>query len=149
LIDIAKAKINVEKLYKILNDKSCGAAVFFEGRVRNHNHGKEILELTYECYMPMALKTMRQIKEEVSSKYDVEQIIAVHRIGNVPIGEVAVWIGVLSVHRKEAFDACQCMIDEIKQRVPIWKLEKYADGNTKWVECCKENNFQEQRLALK
>jgi len=135
LIDIVEEKIDPKKLYKELNDKSCGAVITFEGRVRDHNHGKQIFELHYECYIPMALKVMDKIKEEALSKYAIKQVFAVHRIGNIPIGEIAVWIAVLSVHRKEAFDACEYVIDEIKTRVPIWKLEKYKDGTMEWVEC--------------
>jgi molybdopterin synthase catalytic subunit len=136
LIDIIKSKIHTDILFSNLSDPACGAIVTFEGRVRNHNDGKKIINLHYECYESMALKVMNEIKEEALKKWDVKKIIAIHRIGNIPIGETAVWIGVLSVHRKEAFSACEFMINEIKHKVPIWKKETYEDGSTSWVDCC-------------
>ena len=135
MIDIIKSKIHIEGLYFNLYDTACGAVATFEGRVRSHNDGKEIKSLYYECYYPMALKEMNKIREKAISKWNVKNIIAVHRIGNIPIGEIAVWIGVSSVHRKEAFEACEFMIDEIKSKVPIWKKETYKDGSTSWVDC--------------
>ena len=136
MIDIIKSKIPADSLYSNLANVMCGAVVTFDGRVRNHNDGKEITNLYYECYYPMALKVMNEIKEEALGKWDVRKIIAIHRIGNIPIGEIAVWIGVSSVHRKEAFEACRFMIDEIKHKVPIWKKETYVDGTSCWVDCC-------------
>lgn len=137
MIDIVKSKIHADVLLSNLSNLTCGAVVTFDGRVRNHNDGKEITNLYYECYYPMALKVMNEIKEETHKKWDVKNIIAIHRIGNVPIGEIAVWIGVSSVHRKEAFNACEFMINEIKHKVPIWKKETYIDGVSNWVDCCK------------
>ena len=136
LIDIVKSKIHIDVLYNNLTDPICGAIVTFEGRVRNHNHGKEITSLYYECYYSMALKVLNEIKEEALKKWNVKNIIVVHRTGNIPIGEIAVWIGVSSIHRKEAFKVCEFMIDEIKHKVPIWKKETYVDGTSLWVDCC-------------
>lgn len=137
LIDIIKSKIHTNILFDNLYDPTCGAIVTFEGKVRNHNNGKKITSLYYECYESMALKIMNEIKEEALKKWDVKNISAVHRIGNVPIGEIAVWVGVSAVHRKEAFNACKFMIDEIKHKVPIWKKETYVNGTSIWVDCCK------------
>lgn len=136
LIDIIKSKIHTNVLFSNLSDTTCGAIVTFEGRVRNHNDGKKITNLYYECYESMALKVMNEIKEEALKKWDVKQITVIHRIGNIPIGEIAVWIGISSVHRKEAFNACEFMINEIKHKVPIWKKETYEDGSTSWVDSC-------------
>lgn len=135
LIDIVESKLDTSAIYNALEDVTCGAIVTFEGRVRNHNEGKEITKLYYECYLPMALKIMNEIKEEAIVKFNVVNISAIHRIGDIPIGEIAVWIGVSSIHRKEAFEACEFMINEIKHKVPIWKKETYKDGSTSWVEC--------------
>jgi len=118
------------------NDPSCGAIVTFEGRVRNHNDEKKVLKLFYDCYKPMAQKVLEEIREEAFNKYNVKEISVVHRVGEIPIGEIAVWIGVSSAHREEAFEAAKYMIDELKQRVPIWKQETYTDGNKVWVESC-------------
>jgi molybdopterin synthase catalytic subunit len=112
---------------------STGGIVVFEGRVRNLSHGKPVTSLSYECYEPMALKVMGEIRQEALGKWKVERVIAVHRHGYIPLGETAVWIGVAAAHRAEAFEACRFMIDEIKSKVPIWKKETYADGSHVWV----------------
>ena len=135
MIELIENKIPIQVLSEKLFDETCGGIVTFEGRIRKHNHDKEVSKVTYECYYPMALKIMSEIKSQALKKWDVKHIIAVHRIENVPIGEVAVWIGVASVHRKEAFAVCRFMIDEIKSKVPIWKKESYIDGSVSWVEC--------------
>ena len=136
MIEITENKIEHEKLNKELYDLSCGAVVTFEGRIRNHNDLKEVSRLVYDCYKPMALKVLEEIQNEALKKWDINKIIAVHRIGEVPLGEISVWIGVVSVHRKEAFETCRFVIDEIKTKVPIWKQETYTDGTRVWVEDC-------------
>jgi len=119
---------------ELLKDtENCGGNVIFEGRVRNVSHGKPVAALSYECYEPMALKIMENIRQEALKKWKVENIIAVHRHGDIPLGETTVWIGVASAHRAEAFEACRFMIDEIKAKVPIWKKENYTDGTYVWA----------------
>lgn len=135
MMEITENSIQVEKLYNELYNITCGAVVTFEGRVRNHNDLKQVVKLEYECYYPMAMKVLEEIKNQALKKWNIKKLIAVHRIGEIPIGEIAVWIGVASVHRKESFEACQFVINEIKHKVPIWKRETYFDGLTKWVEC--------------
>ena len=115
------------------NTEACGAVAIFEGRVRNHHQGQAVQVLVYECYEAMALKMMESIRQEAFQKWKVDKIITVHRIGTLALGETAVWIGVASAHRAEAFEACRYLIDEIKKRVPIWKKETYADGSRQWV----------------
>lgn len=112
---------------------SLGGIVLFEGRVRDHSRGKAVTSLLYECYQPMALKVMEEIRQEALAKWKGVRIMAVHRYGPVPLGEAAVWIGVAAPHRDEAFQACRFTIGEIKGRVPIWKKEEYADGTRAWV----------------
>ncbi|MBI2996580.1 MAG: molybdenum cofactor biosynthesis protein MoaE [Candidatus Melainabacteria bacterium] len=123
MIELTENKIPVQVLSEKLYDETCGGIVTFEGRIRKSNHGKEISKVIYECYYPMALKVMDEIKASAFKKWNVKHIIVVHRIGDVPIGEVAIWIGVTSTHRKEAFEACKFLIDEIKSKAPIWKKE--------------------------
>lgn len=110
-----------------------GGVAIFEGRVRNHSHGKEVTSLFYECYEPMALKVMEEIEKEAAEKWKKTRILAVHRHGAIPLGETAVWIGAAAAHRDEAFAACRFMIDAIKAKTPIWKKEEYADGSQVWV----------------
>lgn len=133
MIEIIENKIEVEKLNKAFDNSTCGAVVTFEGRVRNHNDLKQVIRLEYECYYPMAIKVLEEIKNQALEKWDVKKLIAVHRIGEIPIGEIVVWVGVTSFHRKESFEACQFMINEIKHKVPIWKKETYFDGSTHYI----------------
>jgi len=135
MVHLTGQSIDSQALHQeLLNgSESCGGIVVFEGRVRNHSHGKPVTALSYECYEPMALKEMEKILQEALKNWKVEKITAVHRHGDIPLGETAVWIGVASAHRDEAFEACRFMIDEIKAKVPIWKKDNYADGTHVWV----------------
>ncbi len=137
MIDITENVIPIGKYHKELCLLDCGGIVAFEGRIRNHNDGKEVKDLSYECYKPMGLKVLDEIVQEAYKKWDIKKSFAIHRIGNIPLGEIAVWVGVASHHRKEAFEVCRFIIDEIKQKVPIWKYETYTDGSKSWIEGCK------------
>jgi molybdopterin synthase catalytic subunit len=119
---------------KAIGDDSCGAVVAFEGRVRNHHQNKVVAELRYECFRPMALKVLAQIKEEAIRRWGLQDLWIVHRVGLIPIGEAAVWVAAASSHRQEAFEACAWAMDAIKLQAPIWKKETYADGTQSWVE---------------
>jgi molybdopterin synthase catalytic subunit len=121
-----------------LQDVSCGAFVLFEGWVRDHNDGREVLQLEYEVYEPLAIKEGQQILLEALERFDISQASAVHRHGLLALTEPAVLVGVASAHRGAAFDACRYIIDEVKTRLPIWKREHYADGTTEWVDCRKK-----------
>lgn len=118
-----------------LRDLRAGAYVEFEGRVRNHSHGKAVTALEYEAYSELARREGNNILSEARTHFEVIDLGAVHRTGRLDLGEVAVWIGVVSAHRKEAFRACQHCIDEVKHRLPIWKRESYLDGQSQWVSC--------------
>lgn len=137
LINITEKEIPTNKLYAELNDLTCGGIVTFEGRIRNHNHGKEVTALNYECYKPMSIKVLEDITKQAKTKWNLNKAIAVHRIGNIQIGEIAVWVGVASHHRNQAFEACRFIIDEIKTKAPIWKHETYSDGTKEWIEGCR------------
>ncbi len=110
-----------------------GAVVAFEGIVRNHSRGKQTQYLEYEAYEPMALKKMREIGAEIHQQFPIDAIAMVHRLGKLAIGETSVAIVLSSPHRKAAFAACQHGIDRLKQIVPIWKKEFFADGAV-WAE---------------
>ena len=135
MIEIISHEISPQIFSQNLLDSSCGGVVCFEGRVRNHNEGKKVSRLFYECYLPMASKVMNEIAEQAKKKWEVKKVDVVHRIGKIPMGEIAVWVGVSAAHRSEAFVACQFVIDEIKKKVPIWKKETYEDGSETWVAC--------------
>jgi sulfur-carrier protein adenylyltransferase/sulfurtransferase len=120
---------------KALADPACGGYATFEGWVRDHNEGRAVRRLEYEAYAALAEREGERIVAEAIAKYDVQHAACVHRIGDLGLGEMAVWVGVSSRHRAEAFAACRYIIDEVKHRVPIWKKEHYVDGDSGWVNC--------------
>lgn len=132
---ISFEKLNPYELRNKMINESAGAFVCFEGWVRNNNEGKEVIALDYEAYQELAIKEGNKIINEAKEKFNVFDIICVHRVGNLSLGDIAVWVGVNSRHRKDSFFACQYVIDEIKVRLPIWKKEHYIDGDSGWVNC--------------
>lgn len=123
------------QLKKQLTDEACGAFVSFEGWVRNCNEGKAVLRLEYEAYDAVALREGAKIVSEHGQRSGASSARCVHRVGSLSPGDLAVWVGVVSPHRDEAFQACRKIIDDIKHLVPIWKKEHYTDGNSGWVNC--------------
>jgi molybdopterin synthase catalytic subunit len=113
---------------------SAGALVVFEGNVREENAGRPVTRLEYEGAEELAGKAFAAIEAEVRQQFDVLDVHCIHRVGNLAIGESAVWIGVVAAHRDAAFRACRYTIDELKKRVPVWKKEHYADGDSGWLE---------------
>ena len=105
-----------------------GAVVLFDGIVRNNTRGRQTLYLVYEAYEAMALEQMRGLVEEAKKKFAVRDVVLVHRLGRLEIGETSVLIAVASAHRGVAFDACRWLIDTLKKTVPIWKKEHFVDG---------------------
>jgi len=124
-----------EILREELTDRAAGAYVGFEGWIRDHNEGQEVLRLEYEVYRPLAIKEGEKVIEEAREKFPILHAECVHREGLLEIGECAVWVGVTSAHRDEAFAACRYIIDQVKVRLPIWKKEHYVDGHSGWVSC--------------
>lgn len=115
------------------NDHRVGGVVTFTGVARAHSRGEQIVRLEFECYPEMAEKVMNRLEEEARARFDILDCHIVHRIGEIPAGDNIVLIIVTSAHRAQAFDACEWLIDELKQRVPIWKKE-YAHSGAWWVE---------------
>lgn len=132
---ISDRTIEPDKLREALTDDAAGGYVAFEGWIRNENEGQEVLRLEYEVYGPLAIKEGVKIIEEAKAKYPIQHADCVHREGLLEIGECAVWVGVTSAHRDEAFAACRFIIDEVKTRLPIWKKEFYVNGDSGWVNC--------------
>lgn len=122
-------------LARSLGDETCGALVTFEGWVRNHNDGRPVERMDYEGYEALAAKEGQRIVVEALGRFGITHARCVHRLGSLALGDLAVWVGVSSQHRGEAFAACRYIIDEVKDRVPIWKKEFYAGGNSGWVNC--------------
>jgi len=122
-------------LRKGLDSKSAGAYNCFEGWVRDHNNGKEVVALEYEAYDALCEREAQQIVREVREKFDIIAVKCVHRTGKLAVGDMAVWVGVIAAHRENSFAACRYIIDEVKLRLPIWKKEYYANGDSGWVAC--------------
>jgi molybdopterin synthase catalytic subunit len=135
LFRLTAETIDVAGLRASLENPACGACVAFEGLIRNHNEGRRVLRLEYEAYAALANKEGEAIVRDALAKFGIEEAVCVHRTGLLEIGEMAVWVGAASAHRGEAFKACSYIIDTVKQRVPIWKREHYADGTDEWVNC--------------
>ena len=112
-----------------------GAFNCFEGRVRDHNHGKPVIALEYEAYAALCQSEAQNIFREVTEKFNVIAAKSVHRTGRLNVGDMAVWVGVIASHREDSFRACRYIIDEIKARLPIWKKEYYSNGDSGWVAC--------------
>jgi molybdopterin synthase catalytic subunit len=134
-MDITKDPIDPDRLRDELIDDRAGAYVGFEGWIRNHNEGQDVLRLEYEVYEPLALSEGDKVISEAKKKFPLLHAECVHRSGLLEIGECAVWVGVTSAHRDEAFAACRFIIDQVKVRLPIWKKEHYVDGHSGWVNC--------------
>ena len=132
---ITHEPIDLAAVREALEDHRCGAAVFFEGRVRDHNEGRAVDRLEYEVYEPLSVSEGARIIEEARARWPVHGVVGVHRAGLLELGDIAVVVGVVSPHRDEAFKAARYIIDEAKQRLPIWKREHYQDGDRHWVNC--------------
>lgn len=127
--------IDPSALSRELRHASSGGFVTFEGWVRDHHLGRAVERLSYQAHPILALREGERILEEAMAMFPVRDTLCVHRTGDLGIGGIAVWIGVASDHRAEAFEACRWIIDEIKSTVPIWKREWFSDGSVEWVGC--------------
>ena len=125
---IVRDKIDREEVLDKLKQPADGAAVVFEGVVRDNTRGQRTLYLIYEAYEEMALKQMDALAEQALQQFPVRDAAIVHRLGRLEIGEASVLIVVASAHRAAAFDACRWLIDSLKRTVPIWKKEYFEDG---------------------
>lgn len=135
LFSISHEPLNCVALENLVRDPQAGAFVSFVGWVRDHNDGRKVLALEYESYEVMANQEGERIVKQVCAEFNVLHAICAHRVGQLALGEVAVWVGVSAAHRAEAFRACQAIIDHVKHTVPIWKKEHYANGDAEWVHC--------------
>src|SRR5690348_13012320 len=143
----SRTPIDVASLRTELADPTCGGYTSFEGLVRNHNEGLSVRHLEYEAFEPLAVKEGERIVAEAIKRFGIERAACVHRIGDLAIGEMAVWVGASARHRDEAFRACRYIIDEVKHRVPIWKKEHYENGDSGWVNCERCAEHAEEQAA--
>lgn len=118
-----------------LHSSQAGAFTSFEGLVRNHNEGRKVIALEYEADKIICEKEFKKISQEAFKTFDIISLKCIHRTGKLKIGEMAVWVDVSAGHRDAAFKACRFIIDELKKRLPIWKKEYYANGDSGWINC--------------
>jgi len=134
LIALRDAPLSVKEVQAAVTADGAGGIALFAGAVRDLDHGHAVTGLTYLAH-PTAEAELRRVAEVVAGQYPVEGIAAVHRVGDLRIGELAVVVAASCAHRGEAFDACRMLIDELKATVPIWKQQRFADGGSEWVGC--------------
>jgi molybdopterin synthase catalytic subunit len=132
---LSRAALDPAALRRELADPACGGYAAFEGWVRDHNEGERVRRLEYEAFEALALREGERVIAEAIARYGVAHALCAHRLGDLAVGELAVWVGVSAAHRDEAFSACRYIIDEVKHRLPIWKKEHYASGDSGWVNC--------------
>jgi molybdopterin synthase catalytic subunit len=132
LIAIRDTELSVDEVRNAIKDPRAGAVAMFLGIVRDNDEDREVSALAYSAH-PGAEPEMLGIAEDVALKHEVIALAAVHRTGDLEVGELAVIVGVAARHRGQAFDACREMIDNLKAEVPIWKHQRFADGSAEWV----------------
>lgn len=130
---LAETPFDTATLRARLLDARVGGYASFEGWVRDNNDGRSVHGLRYEAYAELAENEGAAIIAEAMSRFDILDAHCTHRVGDLAIGELAVWVGVTAAHRDAAFAACRYVIDEVKSRVPIWKHERYVEGDAGWL----------------
>jgi molybdopterin synthase catalytic subunit len=132
LIAVREAELSVDEVRAAVADPGAGGVVLFVGTVRDSDHDQRVTGLSYSAH-PTAEAELRRVAGEIAVKYPVAGVAAVHRVGDLAIGDLAVVVAVSCPHRGEAFEACRALIDELKASVPIWKHQLFADGTSEWV----------------
>ena len=132
LIDVRAAELSVDEVRAAVADPAAGGIALFAGAVRDSDHDRRVTGLSYSAH-PSAAGELRRVAEVIAGKFRVTGIAAVHRVGDLAVGDLAVVAAVSCPHRAEALDACRALIDELKATVPIWKHQRFADGASEWV----------------
>lgn len=132
LAAIQDTPLSVDEVVGSLDDDGAGGLVVFVGRVRDHDSGKSVTGLSYSAH-PTALTRLEEVCVKVAGEYDVRGVAAVHRVGDLAIGDLAVVVATTAGHRGSAFDASRALIDTLKAEVPIWKHQLFSDGTEEWV----------------
>lgn len=132
LCAIRDEPLSVDEVVSALDDAEAGGLTLFVGRVRDHDGGHQVDHLDYSAH-PTALNQLQAVCDQVAGEHDVHGLAAVHRVGHLEIGDIAVIVATAASHRGVAFDASRALIDTLKSTVPIWKHQRFADGNEEWV----------------
>lgn len=132
-ISITRESIDYTGLTESVRSNLCGAIVLFLGTVREITGEKKTVSLEYEAYDEMAVTELRRLIELARQKWPIEKVSLAHRVGHLDLGDIAIGIAISTPHRREGFEAARFLMDKIKETVPIWKKEKWADGTADWV----------------
>jgi molybdopterin synthase catalytic subunit len=132
LLAIRETALSVDEVLAAVADPVAGGTVVFVGTVRDEDDGRTVETLGYSAH-PSVDVALREVAEHVAATHDVTALAAVHRVGDLAVGDLAVVVAASCPHRAEAFAACQALIDELKATVPIWKNQMFADGSQEWV----------------
>jgi len=132
LAQLRDTPLSVDEVYAAVADTAAGGIAVFVGAVRDHDHGRDVTGLSYSAH-PSAADQLRKVAEQVAERFDAHAVAAVHRVGDLAIGDLAVVVAVSAGHRGTALDACRALIDDLKATVPIWKHQRFAGGDSEWV----------------
>jgi molybdopterin synthase catalytic subunit len=135
LLAIRDTPLSVDEVFAAVGDDSAGGTALFVGTVRDHDGGADVAALGYSAH-PTAEAELRRVAEKVAADFPVRALAAVHRVGDLTVGDLAVVVAVSCPHRAEAFAACRRLIDNLKADVPIWKHQQFVDGTQEWVGAC-------------
>ena len=145
---ISETRLSLDRFDTVQHFPECGGVGVFIGTVRNHHEGKAVTALKYTAYAPVAEKMIRQIEQEIQQQYGVSYVRVMHRIGSLQIGEEAIIAVAYAAHRREAFAACEAVVERVKHEVPVWKEEFYLDGSSQYVEgCCIRQDYANARYV--
>ena len=132
LLGVRDTALSVDEVLAAVRDPSAGGTAVFVGTVRDHDSGKDVDLLAYSAH-PGVAETLRSVAEQVAADFPVVALAAVHRVGDLRVGDDAVVVAVSCAHRGDAFAACRRLIDDLKREVPIWKHQVFGDGTQEWV----------------
>ena len=132
LVDLRDSPLSVDEVLAALDDPSAGGLTLFVGRVRDHDHGKGVTGLDYSAH-PTAMASLQQVCDRVAAAHDISALAAVHRVGRLEVGDLAVIVAAAAAHRGQAFAAARDLIDTLKAEVPVWKHQGFTDGSEEWV----------------
>jgi molybdopterin synthase catalytic subunit len=132
LAELRDAPLSVDEVLAAVDDPAAGGVAMFAGVVRDHDGGRAVTGLSYSAH-PSAAAEMRRVAGQVAGRFPVLAIAAVHRTGDLAVGDLAVVVATAGAHRAEALDACRALIDDLKTTVPIWKHQRFASGDSEWV----------------
>ena len=132
LSDVRDEPLSVDEVLRAVQHPHCGGIALFVGVVREHDHGADVSALDYSAH-PSVVDSLATVCAEVAGRHEVARVAAVHRVGHLEIGDLAVVAAVSAPHRGQAFDACRDLVDTLKATVPIWKHQLFTDGSDEWV----------------